>query len=78
MTRIDHMIVFNPNRDIVEDRKKKVGYNLKEISTVLTRLKLVIFMWEFIRDIDRPVIYFDYPRFSWAWYWVTSSHINLF
>ena len=68
MTRIDSMIVFNPNRDIVEDRKQKSGYSLKEISTVLTRLKLIIFFSEFLRDCDRPVIYFDFPRYSVVWY----------
>ena len=68
MTRIDSMIVFNPNRDIVEDRKKKISYGFKEISTVMTRTKLIIFLFEFLRDIDRPVIYFDYPRFSILWF----------
>lgn len=68
MTRIDSMIVFNPNRDIVEDRRKKQGYSFKEISTVMTRTKLIIFLLEYLRDIDRPVIYFDYPRFSFFWF----------
>jgi len=68
MTRIDSMIVFNPNRDIVEDRKKKSGYGFKEISTVMTRTKLIIFLFEYLRDIDRPVLYFDYPRFSILWF----------
>ncbi|CDW85589.1 UNKNOWN [Stylonychia lemnae] len=68
MTRIDSMIVFNPNRDIVEDRRKKSGYGFKEISTVMTRTKLIIFLFEYLRDIDRPVLYFDYPRFSILWF----------
>ncbi len=62
MTRIDSMIVFNPNRDIIEDRRLKTGYSLKEITTVMMRIKMIIFMWEWFKDIDRPVIYFDYPR----------------
>jgi len=68
MTRIDSMIVFNPNRDIVEDRRKKSGYSFKEISTVMTRTKLIIFLMEYLKDIDRPVIYFDYPRYSLFWF----------
>eukprot|EP00347_Sterkiella_histriomuscorum_P021039 403335495 len=68
MTRLDSMIVFNPNRDIVEDRRKKQGYSFKEISTVMTRTKLIIFLFEWLRDIDRPVLYFDYPRYSWLWF----------
>jgi len=73
MTRIDSMIVFNPNRDIVEDRRKKSGYSFKEISTVMTRTKLIIFLMEYLKDIDRPVIYFDYPRYSLFWFLVSLS-----
>jgi hypothetical protein len=76
MTRIDSMIVFNPNKDIIEDRRRKVGYTLKEISTVLTRMKLIIFCWEYLKDCDRPVIYYDYPRYSIAWYIVRIFHSN--
>jgi hypothetical protein len=75
MTRIDSMIVFNPNRDVVEDRRKKSGYSFKEISTVMTRTKLLIFLMEYLRDIDRPVIYFDYPRFSLFWFIVSCNFI---
>ena len=76
MTRVDSMIVYNPNRDIVEDRKKKSGYNVKEITTVMTRSKLLIFLLEYLRDIDRPVIYFDYPRFSYLWLFVSAAISN--
>ena len=71
MTRIDSMIAFNPNKGVIEDRKKKQGYNLKEITTVLTRMKLIIFFYEFMKDVDRPVIYYDYPRWSICWYVVS-------
>ena len=76
MTRVDSMIVYNPNRDIVEDRKKKSGYNVKEIITVMTRSKLLIFLLEYLRDIDRPVIYFDYPRFSYLWLFVSTANLH--
>ena len=68
MTRIDSMVVANPNRDIIEDRRTKQGYTLKEIKTVLTRMKLLIFAYEFLKTVDRQVVYFDYPRYSLAWY----------
>jgi hypothetical protein len=42
LTRIDSMVIFNPNRDIIEDRKKNKGLTFKEISTVMTRTKLII------------------------------------
>lgn len=70
LTRLDSMIVYNPNRDIVEDRKKKESFSFKEISTVLTRTKLLIYLLEYIQTIDRPVIYFDYPRYSVCWFLV--------
>lgn len=69
------MIVYNPNRDIVEDRKKKSGYNIKEIITVMTRSRVLIFLLEYLRDIDRPVLYFDYPRYSYLWLFVSQSFL---
>ena len=68
MTRIDSMVMANPNKGVIEDRKKKQGYSIKEIKTVLTRLKLLIFAYEYLKGVDRQVIYFDYPRYSVVWY----------
>jgi hypothetical protein len=48
MTRLDSVIIFNPNKDIVEDRKIKSGLSIKDISTVLTRAKLLIFLFKFL------------------------------
>ena len=70
LTRIDSMVIFNPNRDIVEDRKVKIGLSFKEISTIMTRIKLIIFLIEYLKNIDRPVFYFNYPRFSVFVYFV--------
>mmetsp|Transcript_33873 Transcript_33873/g.32964 ORF Transcript_33873/g.32964 Transcript_33873/m.32964 type:complete len:154 (-) Transcript_33873:864-1325(-) len=67
MTRVDSMFIFNPNRDIVEDRKYKTMYGFKEINTVMTRLKLLIYLILYLKGIDRPVLYFDYPRHSYLW-----------
>lgn len=71
MTRFDSMVVLNPNRDIIEDRRKKQGYTLKEIKTVMTRMRLLIFCYEWLKTIDREVVYFDYPRYSFLWYLVS-------
>lgn len=73
MTRIDAMIVANPNRDVIEDRKIKQGYSLKEIRTVMTRVKLLIFCYEWLKLIDRTVVYYDFPRYSIAWYIVSNT-----
>mmetsp|Transcript_18155 Transcript_18155/g.13202 ORF Transcript_18155/g.13202 Transcript_18155/m.13202 type:complete len:257 (+) Transcript_18155:42-812(+) len=67
MTRVDSMFIANPNRDIVEDRKFKYSYGFKEINTVMTRLKLLIYLILYLKGIDRPVLYFDYPRHSYLW-----------
>lgn len=53
MTRIDSMVVANPNRDITEDRKKKNGYSVKEIKTVMARMKLLIYCYNSCKKIDR-------------------------
>ena len=51
---------------IVEDRPWNEDYSFKEVSTVLTRLKLVITMLENIINADMFVFYFYYPRFSYS------------
>jgi hypothetical protein len=70
MTRIDSLVIPNPNREIVEDRKKKQSYGVKDIKTVLNRMKLIIFWYDYIKGIDKPVVYYDYPRYSVCWYLV--------
>ena len=73
------MVITNPNRDIVEDRKIKIGLSFKEISTIMTRIKLIIFLIEFLKDIDKPVFYFNYPRYSIFVYFVifTFHYLDL-
>ena len=66
MTRLDSSIMYNPNRNIVEDRPFNDDYSFKEVSTVLTRTKLVITFLENIINADMFVFYFYYPRFSYA------------
>jgi hypothetical protein len=45
MTRIDSMVMPNSNRDIIEDRRKKESYGIKDIKTVLNRMKLIIYFY---------------------------------
>lgn len=71
MTRIDSLVLPNPNREIVEDRRKKQSYGIKDIKTVLNRMKLIIFWQEYMRGIDKPVVYWDYPRYTIFWYSVS-------
>ncbi len=71
MTRIDSMVMPNPNRDIVENRKKKESYGIKDIKTVLNRMKLIIYWYQYIKTIDKPIVYYDYPRYSIFWYIVS-------
>lgn len=77
MTRIDSYPVRNPNREIVEDRRQKTNYSIKDISVVMTRSKLVILMFEVLKKIDAPIWHFDYPRVSIAWY-IALQLINYF
>ena len=66
MTRIDSSIVYNPNRMIVEDRPWNEDYSFKDVSTVMTRIKLVITLLEKLINADMFIFYFYYPRFSYA------------
>lgn len=58
--------MYNPNRNIVEDRRYIEEYSFKNISGLLTRTKLVITLFEHIIDADMIVFYFFYPRFSYT------------
>lgn len=42
MTRADAMIVYNPNRDIFEDRPYIYDYSIKDVQVALTRARLGI------------------------------------
>jgi hypothetical protein len=66
MTRLDSSIVYNPNRMIVEDRPWNDDYSFKDVSTVLTRMRLVITFLENVINADMFVFYFYYPRFSYS------------
>ena len=65
MTRSDACIVYNPNRDIMEDRKYLTDYTVKQMNTVLTRSKLFFVLADSIIMADTFLFYFYYPRFSY-------------
>ena len=58
--------MYNPNRNIVEDRRYNEDYEIKQVSTVLTRTKLIITLFENLINADTFVFHFYYPRFSYA------------
>lgn len=69
MTRIDAALVFNPNRNITEDRPDFQSYSLKQTNIALLRTKLAILFIENIITADLFIERFYYPRFSffcWA------------
>ena len=66
MTRSDACIVYNPNRDIMEDRKYLSDYTVKQMNTVLTRSKLFFALTDSIIQADTFLFYFYYPRFSYV------------
>lgn len=68
MTTHRSILVENPNKGIIEDRKQKESYTFKEMNQVLARAKLVIFYWEWFINIDTFIYQFHYPKFSYiAW-----------
>lgn len=65
MTRADAMIVYNPNRNIFEDRPYIQDYSIKEVQVVLTRARLTIQLLDKIIQSDTFIFYFWYPKFSY-------------
>lgn len=52
LTRIESILANNPNRDIVEDRKQKESFSIKDVSNVLARTKMVLFYVEWFLEVD--------------------------
>ena len=78
MTRIDALIVYNPNRDISEDRPYTQDYSIKDFNTVLTRTKLMINFIETCLQSDAFIFQFYYPRFSYCCWASLQIFIYLF
>jgi hypothetical protein len=37
-------------------------------------MKLIIYWYEYIKTIDKPIVYYDYPRYSVFWYIVSVAY----
>lgn len=72
------MLVQNPNREIIEDRRIKDSFSIKDVSSVLNRTKMVLFYVEWFLEIDTFVHQFVYPRFSKVVYVALLLTINFF
>ena len=57
-------VVFNPNRDVVEDRPKQKEYSRHEIAVMVSRLMVAIYKILALEELERLVFYFTYPKFS--------------
>ena len=66
LTRLDASIMYNPNRDIMEERKIINDYSMKQINVVITRTRLLLILAEWLVNCDMFVFYFFYPRFSYT------------
>lgn len=73
---MDAGIVYNPNRDIMEERPYKSDYSMKEINTVLMRAKLFFALMDAIIKADTFLFYYYFPRFSY-FMWV-FLHLFIF
>lgn len=65
MTRADAMIVYNPNRDIFEDRRYINDYSIKDVQVALTRARLGIQLIANVIKSDTFIFQFWYPKFSY-------------
>lgn len=71
MTRIESIISVNPNRDIIEDRRQKESFSIKDISSVLARTKMFFFYFEWFLEVDTFIHQFVFPRFSkFCYFWL--------
>ena len=78
MTSKRAMLVRNPNKGIIEDRKVKENHSWKEIGLVLNRTKMVLFYFEWFLQLDLYIFQFHYPRFSYLAYLILISFLLIF
>eukprot|EP00347_Sterkiella_histriomuscorum_P002460 403368062 len=64
LSQFTAMVMFNPNRDVVEDRPKKKEYSRKEINVMISKLVLTIYQILDIEDVEKLIFYFKYPNLS--------------
>ena len=72
------MLRQNPNRDIIEDRRQKETFGIRDVSPVLSRTKMVLYYFDWFKQIDTFIHHFDYPKFSRCCYLLLMLVIFLF
>ena len=56
--------MFNPNRNIIEDRMSNEEYQVKDMQTIMYRIRLSVDIIEYCCWADSFVFNYYYPRFS--------------
>ena len=64
ISKLKTMIAFNPNRDIVEDRRRKQSYKVKEIQMVFAKSSIGVQKILQVNEYYRLIFFFKYPRYS--------------
>ena len=63
--------MYNPNRDIMEERKLTSDYSVKQINTLINRTRILLILAEWLVNCDMFVFYFFYPKFSYVcWFFM--------
>ncbi len=57
-------IAFNPNRDVVEDRRRLVKFNQKQVEAIAAQFLLAYYSIMDLQNIERRIFFYYYPRFS--------------
>lgn len=57
-------LVFNPNRDIEEDRERLTKYNKKKLEMLVSKIMLGFYTLTNIEKIERVIFFYKYPKFS--------------
>lgn len=71
------MIVYNPNRNIFEDRVYNNDYSIEDIKVALTRSRLSIQLLDRVIKSDTFIFQFWYPKFSYCC-WLAIQFIIYF
>jgi|LauGreDrversion4_2_1035121.scaffolds.fasta_scaffold41927_1 hypothetical protein len=57
-------VVFNPNRDIVEDRTRPYKFNTKFFSMIVAKVQLALYTLQNLEKVEQLVFFYHYPIFS--------------
>jgi len=70
--------MYNPNRNIIEDRKSNEEYQVKDMQTIMYRIRLSVDIVEYCVWADSFVFNYYYPRFSHLCWLLMHIAINYF